>query len=197
MNRKLIIAGAVALALAATGTVFAVRAVHAGPGNPAFIGMTAGTSKATNNVAACSQIGGSGGLCDVTMKGNYFAQALPGVNNGTYKATVVIDWSTYAFDSNFNENCAQVGSGGTMTFTSGSSTLKATIGNGAVCEETQPSPVVRDYFLNSGTITQATGIWKHINKASDQIGIQGSSWEFTNTTGSYLDQGFFNNTNLS
>jgi hypothetical protein len=198
MKRKLIIAG-VALALAAgTGTFFAARAVHAGPGNPALYGLTGGTSKATNNVSACSALGGGGGVCYVTMKGNYNAQALPGVSNGTYKVLLVIDWATYAYNSNFGENCASAS--GELTLTSGSSTLATTLqstGGSLVCEETQSSPVVRDYFLNGNDIYKATGIWKHINRAGSQIGIQGSDWEFTNTVGSYLDQGFFNNTNFS
>lgn len=191
MKRTFGIAAGVA-ALALTGTVLAVRA---GPANPAAYGITAGTSKATNNVAACSKVGGSGGLCDVTMKGNYFAQALPGVNNGTYKVALVINWATYGYNSQLGENCASAT--GTETFVSGSSTLKATLAFTDMCEEAASPPVVRDYFINSGTITEATGIWSNINKAIDSVGIQGQSYEFTSKVGSYLDTGIFNNTNLS
>ena len=151
MKRKLILAGAAALTLAAAGTAIAVRA---GPGGgPSAV--AAGTVQATNNVAACSAIGGGGGPCTIKLSGDYFDYGLFG--NGKYSGTLTIDWSTYALNANNNEMCASVS--GPITYTTGSSVLKTSVLGGAsvsgasrtATSVNRPAPVTRPTATTSST----------------------------------------------
>lgn len=207
MRRSLIIAAGVA-AFAVTGTVLVVRAGNAQPE-----GVAAGLSTATNNVAACSAIGGGGGLCNVSVHGDYFAMgggagAPPGnpalLGDGKYTGTLTINWATYGPYSGFNnENCAQVS--GSMTFTLGSSVLKTTLMSGgpgaAICEV----PQSYNGFNRMGDfyeqVVSATGKFKHIVPSSSTLEFIVFSFANLNAsqtaTGVYTDQGAFGSgTNL-
>jgi hypothetical protein len=193
MRRLIIIAAGVA-ALALTGTMLAA---HAGSGpNPEAV--ASGSANATNNVTACSAIGGGGGLCDVSLSGDYFDSGLIGF--GKYTGKLVIDWSTYAANPNDNnEMCASAS--GTLTFTSGSSVLKTMVIGASdfsasyVCEAPEgfaPFKFNRDYFIGGGVIS-GTGKFKHVTPKSSQVAMIGPEWGELNAaqtaaTGTYLDQ---------
>lgn len=201
MKRKLIIAAGVALTIASTGTVLAVRAGGSGPPE----GVTAGLDKATNNVTNCTKVGGGGGKCDVSMKGDYFDRGLLG--NGKYAFAVVIDWTTYGNDPNQNsENCATVS--GTEVFTSGSSVLKATLidtgtttggtATSVVCEANigSPPPYLYNRDWNfSAQVTSGTGKFQYVDPSQSQMYMNGFSYNEMNSTmtapvGVYFDQAF-------
>jgi hypothetical protein len=196
MKRNIAIAAGVA-AIALTGTVIAVRAGGAGPPQ----GVSAGITQATNNVTACSSIGGGGGLCNVSVNGSYFDVGLLG--NGKYTGTLTIDWSTYAVNpNNNNEMCANIT--GKMTFTTGSSVLKAKLfvapsfGGSFICEAGSSSPpFIYNRDLNLGMqMVSGTGKFKKLVPASSQVYYGGQSSNEMNATqtgpiGTYLDQGGF------
>jgi hypothetical protein len=191
MKRQTIAIAAGIVALAVTGTVLVARA---GPGGTVE-SVGAGTAKATNNVAACSAIGGGGGLCDISLSGDYFDQGILG--NGKYSGQLVIDWSTYASGPN-NEMCASVS--GTMTYTTGSSVLKTNVVGASdfsksyICETPIVSPPYaynRDYNFFE-TVVSGTGKFKHIVPSSSNVFTNGEQWGELNSaqtapTGKYLD----------
>jgi hypothetical protein len=201
MKRILLIGVGVVIGALATGTALAV---HAGPGGGNPESVVAGTAKATNNVAACSQIGGpaGGGLCDLTIAGDYFDSGYLG--SGKYSGKLVIDWSTYAANANDNnEMCASIA--GPLTFTSGSSVLKVKVIGGAsvggsfpyssICETsglTSPWLYNRDYsfWIN---LVSGSGKYSHIVISQSGMGMAGQSFGELNSaqtapTGTYLDQ---------
>jgi hypothetical protein len=193
MKRRTIAIAAGVTALAVTGTVLAVRA---GPGpNPEAV--AAGTEQATNNVTACSAIGGGHGLCNVTVSGDYFDSGLLG--NGKYSGKLVIDWSTYAANPNANsEMCANLS--GTLTYTSGSSVLKTTMsgapsfGGSYICESPEvfaPFAFNRDYLFFEQVVS-GTGKFKHVTPKPSQLSVFGQEYGELNAaqtaaTGTYLD----------
>jgi hypothetical protein len=204
MKRKTIAIAAGVAALALSGTVLIARA---GPGGGGPEGVTAGLSKATNNVTACVSVGGGGGLCTVAVHGAYFDKTLLG--NGTYQGTLTIHWSTYAFNPNqgqSGENCADVT--GQLVLTSGSSVLKGTLisagsvnspnENSLVCEQTAAETggflYNRNVELNA-QITSANGKFQHVIPKQSQFGLFfGSSNEMdaatqTKPIATYLDEG--------
>jgi hypothetical protein len=206
MRRLIIIAAGVGV-LALSGTIIAVHA-----GTPQPLGVAAGLSQATNNVAACSAIGGGGGPCNVSVHGDYFAAGGPGapggnaglLGDGKYTGTLTINWATYGPNSGFgNENCAQVS--GTMTFTLGSSVLKTKLTSGipgaSICEDPQSYNGFNrngDYFEQ---VVSGTGKFKNIVPSSSTVEFMFSSFASLNAsqtaTGMYLDQVVFGNgTNL-
>src|SRR5579862_2235347 len=114
--KRIIIGVTVATSVAlATGTALAVRAGDGGPPTA----VAAGLSHATNNVAACSALGGGGGLCTVAFSGDFFSStggpSMTGLfGDGKYSGKVTIDWSTYGVDGN-PAGCANAY--GTITYT--------------------------------------------------------------------------------
>jgi hypothetical protein len=205
MKRILLILVGVVIGALATGAVLTARA---GPGQPESI--VAGTVKATNNVTACSAIGGGGGLCDITLSGNYFAAYLGGAKelafNGTYTGKLVINWSTYAVNVNDgNEMCASIS--GPMTLTSGSSVLKLSViggasvsgvfPNSAICESPEsfaPYDWNRDYGFQMQVVS-GTGIFKHDVAGGPEF-LGGQEYCELNSaqtapTGQYLDSSVF------
>lgn len=183
-------AGVAALALIATWIVIA-RA--GGGGQPDAV--ASGTATATNDVAACSRIGGGGGLCHVSIHGDYFGDGLLG--NGTYAGALTIDWSTYATTGS-GEKCASIS--GKMTFTSGWSVLKTTVvgasdlSNSEICESLGTAPFVfnRDYFFFE-SIVSGTGRFKHVVPSESSLAMSGKAYGELNAaqtaaTGTYLDQ---------
>ena len=196
MKRILLILVGVVIGALATATVLTVRA---GPGQPESV--FAGTVKATNNVTACSQIGGpvGGGLCDISLSGNYFDFGTLGI--GKYTGKLVIDWSTYAVNSNDgNEMCASIS--GTMTFTTGSSVLKTKViggasvskvfPNSAICKspESPPYDWNRDYGFDIKVVS-GTGIFQHVGPGNSMFmgGEEYRRAELAQTapTGRYLE----------
>ena len=175
----IVIAGVAAIALA--GTIIVVRA---GSGQPEGVG--AGLDTATNNVAACSAIGGGGGLCNISLHGDYFAGTGAGgpggavalLGSGKYTGTLTINWATYGPNSGFNnENCAQVS--GTMTFTRGSSVLKTKLTSGipgaVICEVPQSYNQFNRSFDYFEQLVSATGMFKNINLVRLVSRIHGES----------------------
>ena len=67
--------------------------------------IAAGNAHATNNVTACSAIGGGGGSCTIKVSGDYFSYGVLG--NGKYAGTLTIDWSTYALNSHEQRDVRQ------------------------------------------------------------------------------------------
>lgn len=198
MKRILLVVVGVVIGALATGAVLIARAGNGG--NPGVVG--AGFDTATNNVSACSAIGGGGGQCKVTMTGDYFSNGLLG--NGKYSGKLVIDWSTYAVNPNDNnEMCASAS--GTITYTSGSSVLKARVVGASdfsqsyVCEQPDSFPPYawnRDYNLSGNgnpNVISGTGKFKNVIPSQSSVYLNGQMFANLNSaqtapTGTYLDQ---------
>ena len=159
MKRIVGIAAGFAAGVAVAGTVIAV---HAGPAYDTGVG--AGTSTYTNNVAACTSVGGGGGLCTVKLKGDYFDATLLG--DGTYSGTVTIDFSTYAYNSTVNESCAYMS--GTITYSRNSSTMKTSLPSGGSNLACDNGSGLRDLFIG-GQVTSVNGVWKHVNPSASTV----------------------------
>jgi len=193
MKRTIGIAAGVA-ALVLTGTVLIARA---GNGSDP-VAVAAGNAHATNNVSACSAIGGGGGSCTIKVSGDYFSYGVLG--NGKYAGTLTIDWSTYALNSQNSEMCASIS--GPLTYTSGSSVLKVTETGGAssggvfpnsfICETTTSppaSPFDRDYNFN-GQVVSGNGKFKKVIASSSNVFENGNQFAQMNgsaANGNYLD----------
>jgi len=195
MKRVFFIVVGVIIGAAATATVISVRA---GNGSDP-VAVAAGNAHATNNVSACSAIGGGGGSCTIKVSGDYFSYGVLG--NGKYAGTLTIDWSTYALNSqNNNEMCASIS--GPMTFTMGSSVLKVQETGGAssggvfpssvICETTNSppaSPFDRDYNFN-GQVVSGTGKFKKVIASNSNLFENGQQFAQMNRSaanGTYLD----------
>jgi hypothetical protein len=188
--KPIIISVAVAATLAlATGTTLAVLAGDGGPPT----GVGAGLSHTTNNVAACSAIGGGGGLCTVAFSGDYFSSsggpAFTGLfGNGKYSAKVTIDWSTYASNGQ-GEMCANAT--GTITYTlnggAGVLTTRLVKANSQFCER----PGVNGFIFNrdvnlQGNVTKGTGKYGLVIPSQSVIFFVGTSSALP-TVGTYED----------
>lgn len=194
MKRIFFILVGVIIGAVATATVISVRA---GNGSDP-VTIAAGNAHATNNVTACSAIGGGGGSCTIKVSGDYFSYGVLG--NGKYAGTLTIDWSTYALNSQNNEMCASIS--GPLTYTTGSSVLKVMETGGAsvsgnfpnstICEtsNTPPaSPFDRDYNFN-GQVVSGNGKFKKVIASSSNVFENGQQFAQMNgsvANGTYLD----------
>jgi hypothetical protein len=166
--KRIIIGVALAASVAlATGTTLAVRAGNGSP--PTAVG--AGLSHATNNVAACSALGGGGGLCTVAFSGDFFG---PGggpnftglFGDGKYSGKVTIDWSTYGIDGN-PAGCANAYGTITYTLNGGAGVLTTSVveAHGSAVDQFCEQPGVNGFIFNrsvnlQGNVTKGTGKYK-------------------------------------
>jgi hypothetical protein len=173
------VAGTLALV---TGATLAVRAGNGGPPT----GVAAGLSHPTNNVTACSAIGGGGGLCTVAFSGTYFgppSQPGPGLialGNGTYSGKVTIDWSTYGIDGNA-AGCASAYGTITYTLNGGLGVLTTSVAEvtgspvDTVCEQPDYPWIFNRLFNLDGNVTKGTGKYKKVIAAQSEIFFTGMS----------------------
>ena len=192
MKRILLVLVGVVIGALATGAVLNARA-GAGGGDPTY--AVAGTATTTNNVSACSAIGGGGGRCTSKVSGDYFTFGVLG--SGKYAGTLTIDWSTYAVNPGANnEMCANIS--GPMTFTTGSSVLKVNVVAGSsfsysyMCETPgTPVPFDRNYLLYAQVVS-GTGKFKHVIPSESFVVMGGNQFAQINAalsapSGRYLD----------
>lgn len=181
--KRIIIGVAVAASVAlATGTTLAVRAGNGGPPT----GVAAGLSHPTNNVTACSTIGGGGGLCTVAYSGAYFgpsSQPGPGsiaLGNGTYSGKVTIDWTTYGKDGN-PAGCASAYGTITYTLNGGAGVLTTSVVEvtgspvDQVCEQQDYPWIFNRSFNLTGNVIKGTGKYKKVIAAQSVIYFVGLS----------------------
>jgi hypothetical protein len=183
--RRLVVSVAVAV-VAIAGT--ATTALAGGSGGPTF-GVYAGrsirhiTKAATCNPQAPTTT--SDLQCTFNTHGAYFDTSILG--DGTYTGTETIDWSTYAFNSTFNANCANV-SGNVVYKLNSTSVLRVKLDKPSsfVCE--MPQDATFHNVNVTEIVTGGTGKFSKVVKATSWIGVTGASLP-TATAGSYLDSG--------
>jgi hypothetical protein len=192
--KRIIIGAALAATLAlATGTALSVRAGNGGPPT----GVGAGLSHATNNVAACSALGGGGGLCTVAFSGDFFSStggpSFTGLfGNGKYSGKVTIDWSTYGVDGN-PAGCANAHGTITYTLNGGAGVLTTSVveAHGSptdqVCEQPGSNGFIFNRSVNlQGKVTKGTGKYLLVIPAQSVTFFVGTSSALP-TVGTYED----------